>query len=138
MFIGMRLSYVSMEEVLGHPVRVLNEKLTKIIRSAGVKKGVPATRGGMKWFLYSVDYEEYNSLIDPKMATFIGIKHSIGWVPLVGMTAIDVDSILNQAKNKHMNNCDRHAYDSALIEGFSACIEVLNNEVKLPRKRRKK
>ena len=132
MLIGTRLSHVDMEKILGHPVIKIRDSLTKLIRSAGVERGVAATRRGIKWSLYEVGFEDYESLIDPRMATFIGIKHGINWLPLIGIKVCDVKNALDYVKN----NYDIYAYRAGLISGVSPCIEVLNDEVKLPRKKR--
>jgi hypothetical protein len=136
MLIGTRASHLEMQKILGHRVRKVSERLNKLIRSAGLVKGVAATRGGIKWTLYEVSFMEYETLIDPMMVTFIILKHGIGWVPLVGIKLCDLQNTLDYLKNKYEKNYDKHEYRGDLIREMLPCIDVLNHEVKLPRKKR--
>jgi hypothetical protein len=136
MLIGTRASHLEMYKILGHPVRPIRERLNKLIRSAGLLKGVAATRGGIKWTLYEVSFAEYETLIDPMMMTYNILRHGKGWVPLVGIKLCDLKNTLDYVNNKYENNYDQHEYMADLIREILPCIDVLNHEVKLPRKKR--
>jgi|LakMenEpi03Aug12_release.lakeMendotaPanAssembly.Ray.scaffolds.fasta_scaffold1187914_1 hypothetical protein len=128
MYIGVRLSASDMETILGRPVVVLNERLTRKIRSAAVRKGVVGAKKGIKWFFYRVSYEEYSNLINPAMRSFVAVKDSIKFNPLLSMSYEQLAGIIDGVNIKYKGRPIGSEYSCELKDKIFEVIEKLNDE----------
>ena len=92
-YIGNRLSFNDMEQILGHPVARLNTRMSETLRSVGLRQGVAKTKNGERLEFWSVDQEEFELLTDPTAATLVALKTTLEWIPLV---SIDADQMTKQ------------------------------------------
>lgn len=133
-YIGNRLSFDDMGSVLGSSVYRLNNRLSETLRSIALRKGIAKTKNKKKLVFYSVEEEQFESLLKPQAATLIALKNNLQWLPLIAVDEEKMSSSLKEVNQKYGGRMNREAYkiyNNELQKALDECVVPLNNDRKI-------
>lgn len=136
-YIGSRLGHWEISNILDGSAPCLNSRLSENIRSVALRKGIAKTQKGKQLKFYSVNKEQLDVLTAPYSASFIALKHSVDWHPLIVVDCNLMHEILNRVNAKYSRRIDYStfkAYTAELNEALDKCVIKINEDKKVPRK----
>ena len=122
-YIGTRAKWDEINNVLGQNVPRLNQKLSKSIRTAVMKKGIKKTEQGVRLEFYSVSNGDFDKLIK---------KQNASVRPLARVDEELLTKTLTDVNNKYGGRMDFHThrkYLRELAEGFDKCVEIVGDDL---------
>ena len=127
-YIGTRAKWNDINNVLGQNVPRLNQKLSKSIRTAVMKKGIKKTEQGVRLEFYSVSNGDFDKLIK---------KQNASVRPLVRVDEELLNKTLTDVNNKYGGRMDydtHRKYEIELAEGFDECVEIIGKDLNTRKK----